>query len=299
MGVRDERGAMSILSRQEEVSVCTRLPPLVENRVTLFLSCTDRIDPKLLSHYRTWLSDMELARLERYRFENKRREYLVGKALTRVVLANYCDCRPADLQFTYNAYGKPLLLSPHGLHFNLSHVGGVNVLSVSRSGPVGVDIECLGSGRANLAIAERWFNAVEYRNLLQHDSTHQHEAFLHLWTLKESFLKASGEGLTGSLAGTYFEVSSGIIQVRFASESNLSGLNWHFHLFRVLHSYICAVSVAASSAKPVVMNWFEVTPGGKYRPYYAEWFAGGMSLVDRATSAEWVAPTTPRSSTIV
>lgn len=47
-----------------------------------------------------------------------------------------------------------------------------------------------------LDIAERFFAPMEYRRLIRESKSRQLEYFYDLWTLKESYLKATGAGLT-------------------------------------------------------------------------------------------------------
>src|SRR5437763_1252090 len=71
------------------------------------------------------LSAEERARADKYRFEADRKRSIIGRGLSRLLLAHCLGAPREELRFTYNAFGKPALLSqrlPH-LHFNLSHSG--------------------------------------------------------------------------------------------------------------------------------------------------------------------------------
>ena len=71
------------------------------------------------------------------------------------------------------------------------------MLAVSDGAPVGVDIE---KQRAvdYLRLAERFFHPGETAYLLQ--AGDPCEAFFTLWTLKESYLKATGDGFSAPLS---------------------------------------------------------------------------------------------------
>lgn len=68
--------------------------------------------------------------------------------------------------------------------------------------PVGLDAESLSrtTRKDILQIAERRFSEREYRLLRDLPSEEERRRmFLHLWTLKESFLKASGVGISSTI----------------------------------------------------------------------------------------------------
>ena len=85
--------------------------------------------------------------------------------------------------------GKPELKGA-GIFFNLSHSGD-RAMCVISDCPVGCDVEAV---RENRRVAERFFTKEEAE--LAGESP---ESFTRLWTLKESFIKATGEGLGRAL----------------------------------------------------------------------------------------------------
>src|SRR5437868_245025 len=71
------------------------------------------------------LSAEERERAGRYHFEADRKRSIIGRGLTRLLLA-HCLREPANLlHFTSNAFGKPALASERlgHLQFNVSHSG--------------------------------------------------------------------------------------------------------------------------------------------------------------------------------
>lgn len=74
-----------------------------------------------------------------------------------------------------------------GVHFNLSHAGDY-AAAVFDEGEVGIDVEQVR--RVNVNVMRRQFTAEENAYLLS-----EPDAFLRLWTRKESYCKAVGEGL--------------------------------------------------------------------------------------------------------
>lgn len=100
--------------------------------------------------------------------------------------------------------GKPYLADPVGeagrmkslqpLYFNLSH-SEEKVMCVISDAEVGCDVEKIAE--IDLAVARRYFFTTEYETIAEGETPEQRrELFYRLWTLKESFMKATGLGMT-------------------------------------------------------------------------------------------------------
>lgn len=85
------------------------------------------------------------------------------------------------------------------LFFNVSHAGDY-VVGVLSDCEVGCDIE--KNSKAPLEVAERYFYSTELEYIRSADD--KNRAFFTLWTLKESYMKMTGKGM--SLALDSFEV---------------------------------------------------------------------------------------------
>lgn len=82
--------------------------------------------------------------------------------------------------------------------FNLSHSGDYVLCSVdmecASKTQVGCDIEAVK--KARLKIAERFFCPSEYKRILKEEDTEQQDdLFYRFWVLKESFMKATRQGM--------------------------------------------------------------------------------------------------------
>ena len=97
--------------------------------------------------------------------------------------------------FDFGSHGKPVLRDDPGLHFSLSHSGNA-VLCALDCHPVGADIEMIR--RKNLEYLLSVFSVPEQASIARADSPET--CFTRLWTRKESYLKLTGEGLTGTKA---------------------------------------------------------------------------------------------------
>ncbi|WP_103021426.1 4'-phosphopantetheinyl transferase family protein [Salinibacter altiplanensis] len=143
----------------------------------------------------------EHERARRYRFAADRHRHLAGRALVRLVASRRYDCAPDALSVTNGPHGKPKLQPPPGdrppLHVNIGHTGKVVIVAVSQTQPVGIDVEPRARSVEAAALAERVLTAAERTQWRARaaPAPDRQDAFLHIWTCKEAFLKATGEGL--------------------------------------------------------------------------------------------------------
>lgn len=144
------------------------------------------------------LSVEERDRAARYRHMPSRSEYIQTRATLRALLGRYLGASPGELAFTHSPQGKPLL--PGGeWHFNVSHSHGLAVIALTRVGEVGIDVERLRRQPTHLDLAARYFTPAEAAALRRLPREASEEAFFHVWTRKEAFLKAVGLGLSHGL----------------------------------------------------------------------------------------------------
>ena len=162
----------------------------------------------LLSRCMPLLTEDELDRAARFRFEKDRCQYAITRGVLRLLLGEYLQQPPESVRFRYNPQGKPELDAPNHpevIHFNVSHAHGLAVLAFARGRRVGIDIESSQRDLEYEKLAERFFSPGEVANLCPIPEPDRRRAFFACWTRKEAYIKAKGEGL--SLALNQFEVS--------------------------------------------------------------------------------------------
>jgi len=151
-----------------------------------------------VTHFRDLLTPDELSRAERYYHEEDRRRFLIARGMLRTILGRYLRLDPDQLRFTYGNRGKPALTSVFAretLSFNLSHALGLLLVAVTRNRRVGVDVEEIRLLPDLEQLAERFFAVPEKQALQALPPDERREAFFKLWTCKEAFAKARGDGL--------------------------------------------------------------------------------------------------------
>lgn len=104
--------------------------------------------------------------------------------------------REKNLTCAVNKQGKPYYEALPQFYFNLSHSGHYVVAAFCDS-PVGIDIEQIKQKEKTLRIAKRFFHEEEYNFVaMAKDEKERNRRFYQMWTLKESFIKAKGCGMS-------------------------------------------------------------------------------------------------------
>ena len=150
------------------------------------------------------LTPNEIARADRFFFENDRIEYILARGLLRHIVSRYVGFAPDQLRFGYNSHGKPALEDEwrgDQLEFNLSHARGWVVYALTKARCVGVDLEYTDRSIEIDQIAERFFSPYEASLFQQLPGQEKKRAFFSCWTRKEAYVKARGEGLSLDLRG--------------------------------------------------------------------------------------------------
>ena len=148
------------------------------------------------------LAPAERERAARFHFPRDRNRFIAGRGALRQILGRYLQTDPIKLQFTYGPHGKPALAQgaeESGLQFNLAHSGGLALLAVTRSGKIGVDLERVRALKDAEGLVTRFFCPREIAAFQGLPEDQKPAAFFNLWTRKEAWLKAIGEGIGHSL----------------------------------------------------------------------------------------------------
>ena len=148
------------------------------------------------------LSESEKIKADRFKFPQHQRRYQAVHGILRIILARYLNLDPTQINFTHSDRGKPYLTddcNPLNLQFNLSHSENMAILGISRDRRIGVDVETVRPMENSLQLAKRFFCASEYALLTQTIPEERDTHFFQLWTAKEAYLKATGEGISGGL----------------------------------------------------------------------------------------------------
>jgi len=146
------------------------------------------------------LSPDERARADRFRAVEDRARFVAARGALRRILARYTGERPEDLLFSYGRWGKPRLepaARAKRIEFNVSHSGQIVLIAFAVGRRLGVDVErILPVAENDERLSRSWLSEQELVEMSTTDASARTRRFYSLWTRKEAYLKARGEGLS-------------------------------------------------------------------------------------------------------
>lgn len=186
--------------------------------------------------------------------QNKKNAYLslFGEFLVRYVLIRDYQINKKDIQLKYNEYGKPELAGVKNLHFNISHSGQWIVAAIDSS-PVGIDIEHVA--HIDISLFKNHFSTEEYSSLIEKTIPEQVPFFYELWTLKESYIKQTGAGLSLPLDIFTMQISDDKQVALILSDKQKAPL--HFKQYEIDTHYkmaVCALNNSFSPIHPITLE---------------------------------------------
>lgn len=202
------------------------------------------------------LSVAERARAGRFHFAADRDRFIASHVALRGILASYLETMPASLAFSEGPHGKPFVDAPtqgRSLRFSLSHSADVALVAVSREREVGVDVERVRARDDLEGFAARYFSPHERTALARVTESERLRAFFEIWTLKEAYLKACGDGLLRELDA--FDVTVGDAQPRLLAVRDRPWDEARWALRRIDPGGAFVAALAIAGAQPSLRCW--------------------------------------------
>jgi 4'-phosphopantetheinyl transferase len=167
----------------------------LESQIYLFKTNLNKNDYEI-KQLEIILADDEKARADKFHFECDKRRYIAARGTLRNILAKHLDCNPKEIIFKYTAVGKPYIENAQ-IQFNISHSHEMAVYGISFNKNIGIDIEYIGSNIRGEDVFKRYFFSSEYELIYSVPLFERQKMFFQIWTIKEAYLKATGEGIAG------------------------------------------------------------------------------------------------------
>ncbi len=188
------------------------------------LDATPLKAPDMFNRALTLVSVQRQQKVMRYRFLSDRVMSLGAGLLLDAGLV-FLGISPRQAEISVDERGKLWSSSHPEISFNLSHSGGMVAGVFSNDGHVGIDIERMRK-TVPLGVAERFFHPDEQKRLFDiRDEKLRRDVFFRIWTLKESYVKASGTTLERVLVSC--ALPPGTVQMTH------EGKNWYFREYAV------------------------------------------------------------------
>lgn len=206
-----------------------------------------------------------------------------GRELLRFGLDRQCGLQGVIRQ---EPCGKPYLEGVSGIYFNISHTSGLVACGIDQQ-EIGIDVEYIRPYDKRLMRRICTEEEIAYicgGNRVGEQI--QNDRFFRLWTLKESYLKATGQGLAVPMKEVSF-IMNGDDPQRI--QSYLTG--WAFRQFRYAGRYLvslcrrCSNETDEGNQKRMSM-YGHAENGGKETMTYEEIFEKVKKLFEQADVSE-------------
>jgi 4'-phosphopantetheinyl transferase len=201
-----------------------------------------------------YMSKNNLAKVNKFKFREDIFRTICGEILVRNAVCYHFSMDNSEIDFVENSYGKPYLKNVDDLYFNISHSGEWVVCAIDRE-EIGIDIEQIKP--IQLEIAENFFSAEEYNKILSEQECFRTSRFYDLWTLKESFIKYKGKGLSMPLNSFNINMSDNN-NITVKTENDLDPC--YFKQYNIDNRYKMAVCSASKAfpASATIMEFDEL-----------------------------------------
>ncbi len=209
-----------------------------------------------------WLDSNEQARANTFKFSKDRHLYVAAHLYVRKILSQYGSLSPSAWCFQTNAYGKPFVTNHQytDLCFNLSHTQGLIACIIAYRQAVGIDVERYKPLPDFNALCQTAFSSLEVADIISlKNRAAQEQRFFTYWTLKESYIKARGMGLSISLQQfSFIETTTGKWVLHCDPDVMSSGKNWQFSSHKINEYYLATTVASSKKIRPLGICFFDV-----------------------------------------
>lgn len=156
-----------------------------------------------VKHMIAYVSEARKNRIVRYLRDEDKIRSLAAELLLKHMLSVIYGTDVAGIRFGVNKFGKPYLIGSE-LKFNISHSGDYVACAVGYT-DMGIDVEEIGQEELPEVYSVFAPSEIEMINTLSQDM--QADMFYRIWTLKESYVKKTGDGLHRSFDSFSFDLT--------------------------------------------------------------------------------------------
>jgi 4'-phosphopantetheinyl transferase len=202
-----------------------------------------------LSKLRSLLSLDEQQRASTWIDTQNQDKFVIIRGMLRILLSNFLEHKPAEIIFSYNTWGKPILFHPNAIHFNLSHSKEWVIYAFCKETPIGIDIEYQNPNIPIIKLARRYFSSCENAILNTLNTDKKIKGFYQAWVQKEAAIKALGLGF-------YFPLTK--VEVNLAPQEpytiRLTGEHLRLYPLQIKAGWKGALAVS-TSAKNITLEF--------------------------------------------
>lgn len=216
------------------------------------------LPPACLERLQLLLSHDERSRAGKFRFQRDRDRFTATRGCLRLLLGHYLGVKPETVQFCYGPQGKPALQLPFAtaLSFNVSHTHEWALVAIGQGQSVGVDLEHVQPDYPWQAVSDLALSPRERAMLAALPSEVQSAVFFKLWTGKEAYVKATGEGLSRPFnqLEVWEDLSATSMRLPCSEGTNRSQ-PWCLYLLQPLPNYVATLAALGPAIALSCWHW--------------------------------------------
>ncbi|MGQ5640635.1 MULTISPECIES: 4'-phosphopantetheinyl transferase family protein [unclassified Streptomyces] len=166
--------------------------------------------------------------------------FVTSRMVTKFTAAAALGTEPAELDLAYRIGGRPYLRGLDQIDVSLTHTDDLIAVGVSRNGRIGVDAERADRAMSFDLMHSHICTPAERAELQYLPEQQRSAGLLRLWTLKEAYTKALGQGLRLGFSEFGFGAEGGGLLAPDGRPASRG--EWAFVTHRVLGRYLISVA---------------------------------------------------------
>jgi 4'-phosphopantetheinyl transferase len=185
----------------------------------------------------------EWARFRSLAHPQVRDRFAASRSLIKQAVGAALESPPESVELAYSANGRPYLRGCDQLDISLSHTEEMLLFGLTSHGLLGVDVEQSGRRLVSGGAPPHICTPYEQELLLSLPEPERDGALVRMWTLKEAYTKAIGQGMRFRFNGFAFGLDDEPIRVLRPDGSAGSGSEWRFRTYRLGDRHCAGVAL--------------------------------------------------------
>lgn len=172
-----------------------------------------------------------------------RERFVASRLLLRCAAAAALRTAPQLVDLAYQPGGRPYVRGCDQIDVSLSHTEDMLVVGITRRGRIGVDVERADRRLAGTGSELQACTPYETAQLDAGGAAARNDTMVRLWTLKEAYSKALGQGLRFRFTEFGFDLRTPDARLVRPDGSPAGGPEWAFATFPAGQGYVVSVAV--------------------------------------------------------
>jgi 4'-phosphopantetheinyl transferase len=172
-----------------------------------------------------------------------RSRFVASRLLLKSAAAAVLGTSPDELELAYKPGGRPHLRGVDQLDVSISHTEELLVIGLTRNGRIGVDMENADRRMLGLGTERQVCTPYELEALESVAEDRRNRELVRLWTLKEAYSKAIGQGLRFRFTEFGFTPEDQQVQMLRPDGTPGAGWEWSFHSWLAEDAYTLSAAV--------------------------------------------------------